>query len=432
MKRTRVHEFVAVFVLCSAGGVFAQTTCPAFVHKTAITEYVDSGYALPVKGTVVCAVRYKGGLYTSPLGQNLPTLIPNTQSDVNANSTQISGDGKWVLYNAGGATVIGIDGQHRTKVPVSSSGSEGCCTIWWNAPSGGVEIAYRIAGDKILHAIPITWGASGPTFGTDHVVAQLSEVMEFTMGLSGNHMFARVDDSRMGPQFITIPNGGKGTATDADFWKHTDPPSWGCKCTMSHDGSLCSYNAGFDQWCACLADEFCLLRHKSFALLHFQEETVSSGAWDSVLLKKNGVSVNWAPSQYVFVDSNNLGSDFKGWCYTNDSSYIVGDAMGHRIGIDSGTIWLVNWPTNTWTRILRLDAAHLLAFPAVWIDKSSGTISPLRDSRLEFRGAPLGNGCMVDLRGHIAPGDIAAPKFLPGVYFTVAPNGAVKRIVVGR
>ena len=47
--------------------------------------------------------------------------------------------------------MIGIDGQHRTKVPVNASGSEGCATIWWNSPKG-TEIVYREPGD------PLHWG----------------------------------------------------------------------------------------------------------------------------------------------------------------------------------------------------------------------------------------------------------------------------------
>jgi hypothetical protein len=428
MKRICIYQVAAAFWAC-LGMAWAQTTCPAFVKKTGIVGALGT---LAVKGTVVSAVRYKGGIYASPLGQNAPVLIPNTQNDVNANSLQISEDGQWLVYNAGGIYVIGVNGLHRTKVPVTASGSEGCCTVWWHDPKGGTEIVYRINGDAIVHAIPITWNAqNGPTFGTDRVIAQFNERIEFTMSVSGAHMWTRLDDSRFGPQFITIPT--IGVAGDANFWKHTNPPSWGCMTTMSHDGSMCCFNAGYDQWCACLADEFCLLRHKSFVVLPFQEQTAPSVGWDSTLLKIRAFSVNWAPPQYVFVDSNNLGSDFKGWNYTNDSSYMAGDLMGQKVGADSGSIWLVHWPSNTWTKILSLDAAHLLAFPSVWIDRTVNTIAPLRGNRGEHPTDPsLGIRYIVDTKGRIVSSSGTARNLSPGVYYAAVPGKVMRRIVVGR
>jgi hypothetical protein len=306
-----------------------------------------------------------------------------------------------------------------------------------------VEVVYRASGDKIAHAIPVTFGAAAPAFGTDHIIAQLNEIMEFTMGISGNHMFTRVDDSHFGVKMITIPNNGSGTATDANFYTPAgnDYPSFGCKCTISHDGSIVCYNAGYDQWCGCMADEFCLLRHKSFVLLPFQEFTAPSVAWQAVLLKTRAISINWAPRNDLLLnpkdtthglDTNNLGSDFKGWCYTNDSTYVAGDAMGQKIGADSGAIFLVHYPTNTWTRILRLSG-KLLAFPAVWIDKTVNTTEPWRGSRPENRCVPMpGSKYIVTIKGRIVSNDKDAKKLSPGVYYAVARDGVMKRVVVGR
>jgi hypothetical protein len=438
-----MYRLAAAFLVCVGMASAQTTTCPAFVHKTAIVQYVDSGAVLPVRGTVVCAVRYKGGIYKSPLGQNNPALIPNTSDATNANSTQITEDGQWVLYNAGGPTLIRIDGQYKTKVPVVSYGGEGCCTFWWRAPSGKLEVVYRASGDKIVHAVPVTFGTTAPTFGTDHIIAQFNAAIEFSMGVAGTHMFARVSDSHFGVKMITIPNNGNGTATEANFYvpAGNDYPSWGCKVSISHNGSIVCYNAGYDQWCGCLADEFCLLRHKSVVLLPFQESTAPSVGWQAVLLKTRAISINWAPAKFLLLnpkdsthglDTNNLGSDVKGWCYTNDSTYIVGDAMGQKIGADSGTIWLVHYPTNTWTRILRVDAANRLAFPAVWIDKSVSTIAPFPMNRLEYRTVPSQGNSMIDIRGRIVSNALIAQKLPSGVYYTVAPDGVMKRIMVGR
>jgi hypothetical protein len=133
------------------------------------------------------------------------------------------------------------------------------------------------------------------------------------------------------------------------------------------------------------------------------------------------------------LDTNNLGSDVKGWCYTNDTTYLAGDAMGQKIGADSGTIWLVHYPTNTWTRILRMDAANRLAFPAVWIDKSVNTIAPLPGNRSGYRVGPSqGSRYIVDIKGRIVSNATGAPKLIQGVYYVAARDGVMKRIIVGR
>jgi hypothetical protein len=246
-------------------------------------------------------------------------------------------------------------------------------------------------------------------------------------------MWVRINDSKFHPQFVTIPDNGNGVAGDGDLWEVTKAMAFGCMTTISHDGSICCYNEGYLQWCSCLADEFCLLRHKSFVLLPFQEKSTPVIPWDT-LVKKQAVSVNWAPEKFVMVDSNNLGSDFKDWNFTNDSTYIAGDLMGQKVGADSGSIWLVHWPTNTWTKVLGTSKDTLLGFGSVWIDKSVGTIAPTPGIRTVHRAAPtLDNRYMVDIRGRIVSNPASGmSKLTPGIYYTVAPGGVMRRIVVGR
>lgn len=436
---------LAVVLLLGVGLASAQ--CPAFVHKVATKQYVDSGAVLP-KGTVVCGLLYANGLYTAPLGQNTPTLIPNSDKDGMCNSTQITEDGQWILYNAGGPKIIRIDGQFKTAAPaVNASTSEGCCTFWWHAPSGELEVVYRAAGDATIHAIPVTFGAAAPTFGTDHIIANLTGgSAEFTMGVSHNHIFMRFDDANMGPKMITIPNNGTGTATNADFYKPTEYPQLGCMPSMSHEGHICVYNPGFDQWCHCMLDEFCLARHKSCVLLPFQEENATPVSWPSVLVKTMAIGINWAPANFLLLnpndtaglglDTNDQGSDVRGWCFTNDSNYVSCDAWGHKIGTDSGCIFLVQWPTNTWTRILTplkpVSNATLLAFSAVWIDTNyRGGVIQLPGIHGGHRSDPFnGNSWVVDIRGRIVPNAKAAQKLVPGIYYIVDPDGVMRRVVV--
>ena len=454
MKGLRFSLIVSVLCLyvCVA---YAQVSCPAFVRKACNVKYLDSGYVLPVKGIVVAANKSQGGLYLASLGTVIPTLIPNTNTGT-CNSVCLTEDGKWILFNQGGPTLIRTDGQFKTKVPVQSYGSEGCCTFWYNAPSGKTEVVYRLSDNKTVRAVEVTLPENGaPTFSNDRVIGQFNSIMEFTMGVAGRHMFARFDDSHYGPKMVTLP--ANGVATDADFYvpANNDYPSWGCKTTISHDGRLCVYNPGYDQFNCCIADEFYLLRHKSFVILPFQEKTDPAVGWQSVLLKQKAVSINWCPRKYWFLSAtdsckgasagtSNFWSDFKNWNYTNDTAYIVGDldCLPYKKGSvdssaganmpDSGTIWLVHYPTNTWTMIARLEGGKRLGYPAVWIDKSVHSISPLRDSYMQKQRNLLKDKSMFDIRGRMVPKNQNAHKLPPGIYYLKNPEGVVKRIAVDR
>ena len=464
MKRIDLIKFAAAFLAC-AGAVLAATTCPSFVHKINITQYLDSGATLPVQGAVVAGAS-NGGLYTSSLTKDAPTLIQNTSGEYTT-STQITEDGKWVLYNAGGVKLIRIDGQFKTTVQATKpSTSDGSCTFWWNAPSGQLEIVYRESGDKIIHAIPVTFSANAaPTFGTDHIICQFTQMCEFSMGCARNHLIAREDINsavvNYGPVMVTLPGNGT-AATDANEWHPATNavPQMGCMCTISHNGAIVCFNTGYDAWCGCMANEACNLRHKSFILLPFQEVTAPAVAWATTLEMTMAISVNWAPQKYWFLSptdstrglnsvSSNFWSDFKDWNYTNDTSYIAGDGdclaygncslhpdscAGSRMP-DSGTIWLANYHTNTWTMVLHMPSGVRLSHPAVWIcqDPSckTGTVAPLPGNHLEYRGVPLqGNKYMVDMRGRFVPNAQSTSKLMPGIYYSVGPDGRCRRILV--
>jgi hypothetical protein len=472
MKRFDLIKFAAAFLAC-AGAVLAATTattCPSFVHKINITQYLDSGAALPVMGTVVAGAS-NSGLYTSSLTKDAPTLIPNTSGEYTT-STQITEDGQWVLYNAGGVKLIRIDGQFKTTVPATKpSTSDGSCTFWWNAPSGKLEVVYRESGDKVIHSVPVTFSANAaPTFGTDHILCQFTQQCDFSMGCARNHFLARIEYQpssgvvNFGPVMVTLPSNGT-TATEPNEWHpaaSAPVPQMGCMCTISHNGAIACFNTGYDQWCGCIANEACLLRHKSFILLPFQEVNAPAVAWTTTLEMTMAISVNWAPKKYLFLSptdstrglnsvTSNFWSDFKDWNYTNDTNYIAGDgdciAYGncslHQDSCagshmpDSGTIWLVNYPTNTWTMILHLPSGVRLSHPAVWIcqDPSckipQGAVAPLPGNHLKYRGVPLqGNNYMIDTRGRFVPNAQSTSKLMPGIYFSVAPDGRCQRILV--
>jgi hypothetical protein len=469
MKRIDLIKFAGAFLAYTGvvSAATAATTCPSFVHKINITQYLDSGATLPVKGTVVAGAS-NGGIYKSALGTNAPTMIPNTSGD-HSSSTNITEDGQWVLYNSGGIKLIRIDGQFKTTVTATNpSTSDGSCTFWWSAPSGKLEIVYRESGDKVVHALPVTFSASAaPTFGTDHIICQFTNQCEFSMGCARNHFITREDINsavvNYGPVMVTLPSSGA-AATEANEWHPTAGaiPQMGCMCTISHNGAVACFNTGYDAWCGCMADQACNLRHKCFTMIPFQEMTAPAVEWTKTVLMTMAVSVNWAPKKYLYLSptdstrglnniTSDFWSDFKNWNYTNDSNYIVGDGDNLAYGNcslhpdscagshmpDSGTVWLAHYPSNTWTMILHLPSGVRLSHPAVWIcqDPSciipQGAVAPLPGNHLEYRGVPLqGSKYMIDMRGRFVPNAQSTSKLMPGIYYSVAPDGRCQRILV--
>jgi hypothetical protein len=476
MKRRFLKGFAAAFVVFAvmASAATAPAPCPSFVHKINITNYVDSGYVLPVKGTVVSCFVSGPGLVTAPLGSLNATPIPNTTGDGNCASPAITEDGQWVLYYGNSKLyIIRIDGQFKTQVPVVSLGGGpgpgfGVCTFWYNAPGSTptnkkLEVAYRASGDQVVHAVPVTISANAaPTFGTDHIVASFGGQISFTIGLAANHFFARINTGGNDcPHMATIP--ATGNATDADLWVPKTQQIAGCMCIISHDGTIAGYNSGYASWCACLADQTCNFRHHSLTLLPFQENTATAVPWIDTLVKTKAIGVNWAPKQYFSylpndtldgdAKTSDFGPDFGRWSYTNNNEYIVGsmilanwnitpDSLNKAIrskAPDTGAIWLVHYPTNTWTRILRplspISHSTLLDFPAVWIDPSVSVIkSPLQSNSRVNRMVPSsGITYVVDIKGCIvARSDKVMPKLIPGIYYKISPQGAMQRMIVSR
>jgi hypothetical protein len=344
----------------------------------------------------------------------------------------------------------------------------GVCSFWYNAPGSTptnkkVEVAYRAGGDADVHAVPVTFSANAePTFGTDHLVAHFGGSISFTFGIAANHFMARINTGGYDcPHMATIP--ATGNATDADLWVPTKQQVAGCMCTISHDGAIGGYNSGYAQWCPCLADQTCNLRHRSLTLVPFQEKTATPIEWVKGLVETKATSINWAPKQYLnFLPNDTVngialfsdyGADFGYWNYTNNNEYIVGslglanyninpDSLNkaiRKVTPDTGAIWLIHYPTNTWTRILRplapITHSTLLGASAVWIDTIPvGTITPLHGNRLQYRGVPLENaGNYYDIRGRrISLNAMTTQKLYSGVYYIVAPNGVIKRMIVGR
>ncbi|HMD69211.1 MAG TPA: hypothetical protein VKF42_10070, partial [Chitinivibrionales bacterium] len=132
---------------------------------------------------------------------------------------------------------------------------------------------------------------------------------------------------------------------------------------------------------------------------------------------------------------------------TSDTNYIVGDGNALPNSAtppdsdmsDSGSIFLVQYPTNTWYRILKpmtpVGRNTLLSFAAVAItgyNPPQNAITPLPGNRLEYGAVPTRGSYIVDVRGRIVSKVVTMQRLLPGVYYSVTLNGVMTRMVVER
>jgi hypothetical protein len=79
-----------------------------------------------------------------------------------------------------------------------------------------------------------------------------------------------------------------------------------------------------------------------------------------------GSSINWAPPAYRQGLFDEV--DFTGWQFANDPRFVVGALGGTRLeefGLENG-LWVVNWISNTWTRITPDSLRLPVADPAMY------------------------------------------------------------------
>ncbi|MBD3392183.1 MAG: hypothetical protein GF418_08930 [Chitinivibrionales bacterium] len=419
--------------------------CPDFVKKDAVS--VGDRANVPA-GWFVYGIKDEAGIYYSPAAEFDPVMIPNTDGGV-PTTIDISDNGEWLVYlntNTLKVYLIRPDGSGKIEMPTPGCGGDfpRACGIYRNSPHGS-EIFY-ISTYAEIRAQKLDLSGDTPLFLGDRTVAHISnggvdDRPSFKaygwlneLSVNGDHIFSQRMDVTgsyvCNIMFLTIPDGGTGTASYADRWDFTDMPSssiFGCGINMSQDGTMGLFNPGAqgDPSGECVPNRYNGLDHKGFVLVPVMDKNDPSCGIHE-LIDVHGVSVNWAPPQYRFGAYNEV--DHTDWFFTNKEEYIIGVQQGTKAP-DKG-VWLVDWQKNEWT--LLTDSGLDAMSPAMFFDATlSARHWPARPAPAYRARTSAGGIRTYDIRGRMVPSGAVnrALPHSPGVYISKSANGPAKRLV---
>lgn len=294
------------------------------------------------------------GLFISPTRSFEPRPIPGTER---AMHFEISESGQWIVFmeregnwrsldadawNKGGQALwlIRTDGSAKTKVPVIGS-RFGATGFLRNSPLGAEEIFYTDPDSKgQINALRVDLSGAAPVFGDKPRVVStdpLSTGQDIRIAISGNHIFGRCayihDPSLI---YLTIPDGGKGTATRAQSWTTKAGPKFQCGHNMAHDGSIVCMNPG-------TTDDTL----ERILILPFKEAG-SPVPGDAVeFYKAEALSINWEPA----INGKFEHGLFHFHSFSNQREYLITRRHIHdKTGKPEELgIYSLHWPSNTWT-----------------------------------------------------------------------------------
>lgn len=345
--------------------------CPPYTHlydaPTGDPSTLDQGY-------FVFTLKERYGLYKSHIRTYKPVLIPNTQAEQIINPG-ISDNGEWLLYvdkRQYSTWLIRQDGTHKTLVPVQATlyGHPRSVGFLRSSPYG--EEVYYSCNSTTLRAVRTQFLADTVYFGADRPLVDLSSssltwsiVADPLIDISvvRDQVMARFENWVTGSrctrtEFLTIPNNGMGigTAQDIYAWKDDDYVSIdGCGHTMSHDGAYALQNVPYyiGYSAPCVPAE-----HRGVAITPFRRAGDPPIDLYHEHYEKYGISLNWCPAPY------RSDADFWGWYFTNNNRFVVG--RHYLPDSPANGVWLLEWPTNTWTRLTPSDTPLDIVEPALY------------------------------------------------------------------
>jgi hypothetical protein len=317
------------------------------------------------------------GVYRSPVREHRPERIESTAEDFEILHLDVSDDGKWLLYSCTGepsehpeATPSGrgrrlvlarTDGSSRVEVTTGSDGPESLLLSGFYRQSPcGCEIFYSRSNSRIV-ARAVDLSAVPPRFGAERLICTgIAWDGDDAMAVSGSHLHGRLGELS---RYVTIPDGGRGTAGPDDLWRFTGRSKFGCAVTLSHDGRLAISNPTqlekVDRYPP--PDRTFPIWHRGFVVLPFKESAAPPMDIADYYFTE-AISANW-----VFAAMRPGNHDFSEWYATNHREYVIGREISRPAAYGC---WLVHWPTNTWTRLTPPEtvvlgpAAHLKGAPA--------------------------------------------------------------------
>lgn len=343
---------------CAVALAPTAQTCPTYMHRDDVSFGTDRT-TLP-DGFFVYK-RQSMMLYKSSLRAYAPVEIPNS-SDA-GDELDLSDDGRWLVYETdNGFTMMRVDGTGKVVVPALGSQDAGRnLEFYHGSPYNSATSLELFCVSSRDSAIAILVDVSGtrPVFGRTRTVIQLkgsvawfAEEGRCTYSIWGNRFYGRLSEPGMRAAYITIPDGGRGTATYANVYKWAgDDPSadlFGCGYAVSRDGSLALANS-------CRIGSTCVpncrngMDHKGFYITRWLENSVAAPIRIDECIDNPayGVSINWAPEPFRTGDF--IVADCRSWSWaTGTNEYVIGTVKGGAIAARYYGTYLIHVATNTW------------------------------------------------------------------------------------
>jgi len=382
--------------------LFSQT-CPVYTHKDDVI--IGERESLP-SGWIAYHQMGSYGVKISSLSAFDSSTVPNTEEDY-PTLIDISDDGQWILYLHNwrnqdyAAYIIRKDGRGKTLLPISFS-TKGAKTIGFvrESPKGNEifwtsemhefsAIQYMVTGDTIMLGAQrkLTDFWRGQPDGTNweakilgYKYAIWRDQIFGLLTLPLGRQFLTVHPKIQSSGFITIPDNGEGVATVEDIYQWTQDPRqsvFGCGHAMSWDGTLCLANSNsIGNACIPNTNQTPEMDHKGFYITPFRR------LGDSTIdihdhINSLGTSINWCPSQYRQGTYQEV--DFNKYNFSNDNEYVVCIQRGSWTEF-AKSLWVVHWPTNTWTRVNDTSSTLWFEDPAMYIESSSSILPKMQGS----------------------------------------------------
>ena len=369
----RLFTFLVPLLVATVAGALEPLPVPEPREPTNKWNVARFGDPAEIKAAGYFVHTTSEGLAVSPIHPYEPRLIPGTEG---AGYVDISDDGRWILYSDREATyLIRPDGSGKTVVPVTPRAAHArkkhrtLPVVFYHHSPLGDEIAF-IASGREIKSIRVDLSGSTPTFGATRAVVDFTGIegepgkpfkldfnddSEQRFTVAANHVFLNVNGwaGSATHHMITIPDGGKGTATGRQhIFDRAKSPKWECGSAMSHCGRIVAQNPG-----AKIQDDFpneTAGGHKETVVYPFYEADQPTLEVARDLYTRNALAICWVPKDMRGEDTK---ADFHHWYFSNDPAYIIGTNQGQR-GMKGKVedfknlgIYLLHWPTGTYYRI---------------------------------------------------------------------------------